>query len=145
MMRDVDKGLSCDRISGECRVWEVKKRNYMLRTLYKSKIHRATVTQAELNYEGSITIDAELMEAADILAGERLEVFNLNNGERFSTYAIEGERKSGIICVNGAAARLTQVDDKVIIVSYVLLNNEEAKDLKSKVIFVDEKNSLEKK
>ncbi len=117
----------------------------MLRTLYKSKIHRATVTQAELGYEGSITIDAELMEAADILPGERLEVFNLNNGERFSTYAIEGERKSGIICVNGAAARLTQVDDKVIIVSYVLLNNEEAKDLKSKVIFVDEKNSLEKK
>ncbi len=117
----------------------------MLRTLYKSKIHRATVTQAELNYEGSITIDAELMEAADILAGERLEVFNLNNGERFSTYAIEGERKSGIICVNGAAARLAQVGDKVIIISYVLLNDEEAKGLKSKVIFVDERNRLKKK
>ncbi len=117
----------------------------MLRTLYKSKIHRATVTQAELNYEGSITIDAELMEAADILAGERLEVFNLNNGERFSTYAIEGERKSGIICVNGAAARLAQVGDKVIIISYALLNDEEAKGLKSKVIFVDERNRLKKK
>jgi len=116
----------------------------MLRTLYKSKIHRATVTQAELDYEGSITIDAELMEAADILAGERLEVFNLNNGERFSTYAIEGERKSGIICVNGAAARLAQVGDKVIIISYVLLNDEEAKGLKSKVIFVDERNRLKK-
>ena len=116
----------------------------MLRTLYKSKIHRATVTQAELNYEGSITIDAELMEAADILAGERLEVFNLNNGERFSTYAIEGERKSGIICVNGAAARLAQVGDKVIIISYVLLNDKEAKGLKSKVIFVDEGNRLKK-
>lgn len=114
----------------------------MLRTLYKSKIHRATVTQAELNYEGSITIDAELMEAADILAGERLAVFNLNNGERFNTYAIEGERKSGIICVNGAAARLAQVGDKVIIISYVLLTDEEAKALKSKVIFVDEKNRL---
>ena len=116
----------------------------MLRTLYKSKIHRATVTQAELNYEGSITIDVELMEAADILAGERLEVFNLNNGKRFSTYAIEGERKSGIICVNGAAARLAQVGDKVIIVSYVLLNDEEVKGLKSKVIFVDERNRLKK-
>ncbi len=117
----------------------------MLRTLYKSKIHRATVTQAELNYEGSITVDVELMEAADILAGERLEVFNLNNGERFSTYAIEGARKSGIICVNGAAARLAQVGDKVIIISYVLLNDEEAKGRKSKVIFVDERNRLRKK
>lgn len=116
----------------------------MLRTLYKSKIHRATVTQTELNYEGSITIDAELMEAADILAGERLAVFNLNNGERFNTYAIEGERKSGIICLNGAAARLAQVGDKVIIISYVLLTDEEAKALKSKVIFVDEKNRLKK-
>ena len=117
----------------------------MLRTLYKSKIHRATVTQAELSYEGSMTIDAELMEAADILAGERLEVFNLNNGERFSTYAIEGTRKSGIICVNGAAARLAQVGDKVIIVSYVLLNDEEAKSLMPKVIFVDERNGIRKR
>ena len=117
----------------------------MLRTLYKSKIHRATVTQTELNYEGSITVDVELMEAADILAGERLEVFNLNNGERFSTYAIEGERKSGIICVNGAAARLAQVGDKVIIISYVLLSDEEVKGRKSKVIFVDERNRLKKK
>ncbi len=116
----------------------------MLRTLYKSKIHRATVTQAELNYEGSITIDAELIEAADILAGERLEVFNLNNGERFSTYAIEGERKTGIICVNGAAARLAQVGDKVIIISYFLLTDEEAKGLKSRVILVDERNRLRK-
>ncbi len=116
----------------------------MFRTLLKSKLHRATVTQAELNYEGSITIDVELMEAADILAGERLEVFNLSNGERFSTYAIEGERKSGIICLNGATARLAQVGDKVIIVSYVLLNDEEAKDLRSKVVFVDERNGIEK-
>lgn len=116
----------------------------MLRTLYKSKIHRATVTQVELNYEGSITIDAQLMEAADIVAGERLEIFNLNNGQRFSTYVIEGERKSGIISVNGAAARLAQVGDKVIIISYVLLDNEEVKDLKSRVIFVDERNRLKK-
>lgn len=116
----------------------------MFRTLYKSKIHRATVTEVELNYEGSITIDAQLMEAADIVAGERLEVFNLNNGERFSTYAIKGERKSGMICVNGAAARLAQVGDKVIIISYVLLDNEEVKGLKSRVIFVDERNRLKK-
>lgn len=117
----------------------------MLRTLYKSKIHRATVTQTELDYEGSITIDIELMKAADILAGEKLEVFNLNNGARFSTYAIEGERNSGIICVNGAAARLAQIGDKVIIISYVLLTDEEAKSLKPKVIFVDEKNRLRKR
>jgi len=116
----------------------------MLRTLYKSKIHRATVTQVELNYEGSITIDAELMEAADIVPAERLEVFNLNNGERFSTYAIKGERKSGIICVNGAAARLAQVGDKVIIISYVLLDDEEVKGSKSRVICVDERNRLKK-
>jgi len=117
----------------------------MFRTLYKSKIHRATITQTELDYEGSITIDIELMEAADILAGEKLEVFNLNNGARFSTYAIEGKRNSGIICVNGAAARLAQVGDKVIIISYVLLADKEAKNLKPKVIFVDEKNRLQKK
>jgi len=116
----------------------------MFRTLYKSKIHRATVTQTELDYEGSITIDIKLMEAADILAGEKLEVFNLNNGARFSTYAIEGERNSGTICVNGAAARLAQVGDKVIIISYVLLSEEEAKSLKPKVILVDEKNRLRK-
>jgi len=116
----------------------------MLRTLYKSKIHRATITQTELDYEGSITIDAKLMESADILAGEKLEVFNLNNGARFSTYAIEGKRNSGIICVNGAAARLAQVGDKVIIISYVLLTEEEVKSLKPKVIFVDEKNRLQK-
>jgi len=116
----------------------------MLRTLYKSKIHRATITQTELDYEGSITIDAKLMESADILAGEKLEVFNLNNGARFSTYAIEGKRNSGIICVNGAAARLAQVGDKVIIISYVLLTEEEVKSLKPKIIFVDDKNRLQK-
>lgn len=121
-----------------------EKEESMLRTVYKSKIHRATVTQAELDYEGSITIDGELMEAADILPGERLEVFNLNNGERFSTYAIKGERSSGTICVNGAAARLAEVGDKVIIISYVLVDEKEAKTLRPKVILLDEKNRLEK-
>lgn len=116
----------------------------MLRTVYKSKIHRATVTQTKLDYEGSITIDEELMEAADILPGERLEVFNLNNGERFSTYAIKGERSSGTICVNGAAARLAEIGDKVIIISYVLVDGKEAKTLRPKVILVNDKNRLEK-
>lgn len=120
-----------------------EKEESMLRTVYKSKIHRATVTQTKLDYEGSITIDGELMEAADILPGERLEVFNLNNGERFSTYAIKGERSSGTICVNGAAARLAEVGDKVIIISYVLVDEKEAKTLRPKVILVDDKNRLE--
>ena len=117
----------------------------MFRTMYKSKIHRATVTQTELDYEGSITVDARLMEAADILPGERLEVFDLNNGARFSTYAIEGERDSGTICINGAAARLSEVGDKVIIISYVLLTEEEARTLKPRLILVDERNKLQKK
>ena len=117
----------------------------MLRTMYKSKIHRATVTQTELDYEGSITIDARLMEAADILPGERLEVFNLNSGARFSTYAIEGKRDSGTICINGAAARLSEVGDKVIIISYVLLAEEEARTLKPRLILVDERNKLQKR
>ena len=117
----------------------------MFRVMYKSKIHRATVTQTELDYEGSITIDARLMEAADILPGERLEVFNLNNGARFSTYAIEGERDSGTICINGAAARLSEVGDKVIIISYVLLTEEEARTLKPRLILVDERNKLWKR
>ncbi len=116
----------------------------MLRTMYKSKIHRATVTQTELDYEGSITIDVKLMEAADILPGERLEVFNLNSGARFSTYAIEGKRDSGIICINGAAARLSEVGDKVIIISYVLLTEEETRALKPRLILVDERNKLQK-
>jgi len=117
----------------------------MFRVMYKSKIHRATVTQTELDYEGSITIDARLMEAADILPGERLEIFDLNNGARFSTYAIEGERDSGTICINGAAARLSEVGDKVIIISYVLLTEEEARTLKPRLILVDERNKLQKR
>lgn len=117
----------------------------MFRTMYKSKIHRATVTQTELDYEGSITIDVRLMEAADILPGERLEVFDLNNGARFNTYVIEGERDSGTICINGAAARLSEVGDKVIIISYVLLTEEEARTLKPRLILVDERNKLQKK
>lgn len=106
----------------------------------KSKIHRATVTDANLNYKGSITIDKKLMKLADILPNEKVQVVNNNNGERFETYAIEGEEGSGTICLNGAAARLCQVGDIVIIISYAIMDDEEAKSYEPKVIFVDEKN-----
>ena len=112
----------------------------MLREICKSKIHRATVTEVNLNYEGSLTIDEELMEAADILPFEKVYVFNVTNGARFETYAIPGQRGSGVICVNGAAARLAQVGDLVIIASFALLTDEELKTFKAKVVLVDTKN-----
>ncbi|MDD2751695.1 MAG: aspartate 1-decarboxylase [Candidatus Omnitrophica bacterium] len=114
----------------------------MLRTVLKSKIHRARVTEANLYYEGSITIDAVLMEAADILVGEKVEVLNLNNGHRLETYAIAGKKNSGIICLNGPAARGACPGDQVVIVSYVLAETEEAKKIKAKIISVDEKNNI---
>lgn len=110
--------------------------------MMKSKIHRATVTAANLNYVGSITIDSELLEAADILPQEKVQVVNNNNGARFETYVIAGERGSGIICVNGAAARLVQPGDIVIIISYGLFTDEEARKLQPKVILVDENNKI---
>jgi aspartate 1-decarboxylase len=114
----------------------------MWRIMMKSKIHRATVTAANLNYVGSITIDIELLEAADILPQEKVQVVNNNNGARFETYVIAGERGSGIICVNGAAARLVQPGDIVIIISYGLFTDEEARKLQPKVILVDENNKI---
>lgn len=101
----------------------------------KSKIHRVTVTEADLNYIGSITIDEDLMEAANIIENERVYIYNINNGERFDTYVIKGERGSGKICLNGAAARLVQKGDLVIIVSYATMDFEEAKNWKPTVIF----------
>ena len=112
----------------------------MLYTMFHGKIHRATVTQAELNYMGSITIDEDLMEAAGILPGERVQIVNNNNGARLETYTICGERGSGVICLNGAAARLVQVGDKVIIIAYCQMTEEEAKNFVPKVVMVDEKN-----
>lgn len=112
----------------------------MQRTLLKSKIHRATVTQADLEYEGSVTIDSELMRAGDILEHERIEVYNINNGERFCTYAIPGPSGSGVICINGAAAHLAKPGHLVIIATYVVLNEAELPGFKPKVILVDEKN-----
>lgn len=114
----------------------------MFRTMFKSKIHRATVTEANLNYVGSITIDSKLMEAADIFPHEKVQIVNNYNGARFETYVIEGAPDSGVICLNGAAARLVQPGDTVIIISYALVDNKEARDFKPTAIFVDEKNKI---
>lgn len=103
----------------------------------KSKIHRARITQANLNYVGSITIDEALMEAANMIEGEKVQVLDIDNGERLETYIIKGERGSGCICLNGAAARKVQVGDLVIIVSYALMDFEQAKEFKPWVIFPD--------
>lgn len=114
----------------------------MFRTLLKSKIHRACVTEANLYYEGSITIDEKLMQAADIIEGEKVEVFNLNNGLRLETYAIKGKRDSGVICLNGPAARGACPGDEVVIISYVIADDKDAKGIKPKVINVDGKNRI---
>ena len=114
----------------------------MLRTMLKSKIHRATVTDANLYYEGSITIDAKLIAAADILEYEKVEVLNLNNGQRIETYVIKGKSGSGVVCLNGPAARGACPGDQVIIVSYVSLAEEVAKKIKPKVIKVDAGNQI---
>ena len=116
----------------------------MVRTMFKSKIHRATVTEANLNYMGSITIDETLMEAADILPNEQVHVVNNNNGARFETYVIKGPRDSGVICLNGAAARLAQPDDVIIIITYAQMDNEEAQNWSAKSVFVDEQNKITK-
>jgi len=113
--------------------------------MFKSKIHRATVTDANLAYEGSITIDKTLIDAADILPYELVHVYNLTNGERFSTYVIEGKAGSGEICINGAAARKARKGDMVIIASYVQIDNREIADLKPINIMVDSKNQQIKK
>ncbi|MCS6935621.1 MAG: aspartate 1-decarboxylase [Chitinophagales bacterium] len=114
----------------------------MLITVYKSKIHRATVTQADLNYIGSITIDENLMEAANIYEHERVQVVNINNGERLETYVIKGERGSGIICLNGPAARRVSVGDIVIIISYCQLTPEEYKHHRPVTVHVNSSNQI---
>lgn len=114
----------------------------MFLNMFKGKIHRATVTEANLNYVGSITIDKTLMDAAGILAGERVQIVNNNNGARLETYVIEGERDSGVICLNGAAARYVHPGDSVIIIAYCWLDSEEVKTFKPKVVFVDKHNRV---
>lgn len=114
----------------------------MFVTLFKSKIHRVKVTQAELNYVGSITIDQDLMEAAGMMEHEQVHIVNNNNGERLVTYVIKGERGTGIICLNGAAARKAEVGDIIIIISYGLMTLDEAKNHTPKIVFTDDNNRL---
>ena len=114
----------------------------MFINMFKSKIHRAIVTEADLNYVGSITIDEDLMEAANIIPNEKVQVVNNNNGARLETYAIKGPRGSGAICLNGAAARLVQPGDTVIIITYALMDKKEAQDHKPVVVLVDDKNKI---
>jgi len=113
-----------------------------MRTMLKGKIHRARVTQVDVDYEGSITIDRSLMEASDILPYEQVEVLNINNGARFSTYAIEAESNSGTICINGAAARLAAKGDIIIILSYCHLPDDEAINVIPRMVYVDENNRI---
>jgi len=110
--------------------------------MFKSKIHRATVTEANLNYVGSITIAKDLLDAAGILPGERVQIVNNNNGARLETYTIEGEIGTGVVCLNGAAARLVQPGDTVIIIAYCWLSQEEAKTMKPSVVFVNDDNEI---
>ena len=117
----------------------------MQRTMCKGKIHRATVTQANLNYIGSITIDQDLLDAANIYPYEKVQVVNINNGSRLETYTIAGARGSGVICLNGAAARLTAEGDIVIIISYGQFEEQEIRSLVPQIVFVDEQNRLTEK
>ena len=117
----------------------------MLRSILKSKIHRATVTEANLRYEGSITIDEELLKAADILSWEKVHVVNLNNGSRIETYCLPGKAGSGIVCMNGGAARWAQVGDTVIVIAYGLAEDREARVTKPKIVFVDQANRIREK
>ena len=112
--------------------------------MLKAKIHRATVTQAELDYVGSITVDMDQLEQAGILEYEKVQIVDVNNGSRFETYTIAGERGSGVMCLNGAAARMVQTGDKIILMAYAQVTPEEASELRPTVLFVDEKNKVTK-
>ena len=114
----------------------------MQRVMLRAKLHRVTVTQADLHYEGSCGIDQDLLDAADILVGEKIELYNVNNGERFETYAISGQRGSGEISLNGAAARKAHLGDLLIICTFAPMTKEQIKDYVPKIVFVDEKNKI---
>lgn len=114
----------------------------MLIQILKSKIHRVKITQADLNYIGSVTIDETLMEAANLIEGERVQIVNINNGERLETYVIKGKRNSGTICLNGPAARRAAVNDVIIIISYALMDFEHAKNFKPSLVFPNEQTNL---
>lgn len=117
----------------------------MLRSIYKSKIQKATITHTKMEYEGSIGIDASLMKAADILPNERVQVLNLDTGARFETYVIKEEAGSGIICLYGPAAHLGKVGQRVFIISYCLVDDKELREIKPKIIYLDEQNRIKKK
>ena len=117
----------------------------MERIMLKSKLHRATITESCLDYEGSIAIDEKLMEASDFLPYEKVDIYNVSNGERFSTYVIKGERGSGVICLNGAAARKGSRGDLIIIASYVNVEDREARNWKARCVFLDEGNRIKTK
>ena len=134
-----DDNLECWRLA----FLEVGRHN-MQRFMLKSKLHRATVTDANLHYEGSITIDKRLLNAADIVPYERVDIYNVSNGERFSTYVIEGEQDSGVICLNGAAAWKASKGDIVIVASYAMLDEPTPKKWRPKCIFLDDKNRVKK-
>jgi aspartate 1-decarboxylase len=110
--------------------------------LLKSKIHRATVTQADLNYVGSITMDENIMVAADMFENEKVQILNINNGERFETYVIKGAKNSGVICLNGPAARKVQVGDEIIVISYAMMDKKEALSYTPIVVFPDQNNKI---
>lgn len=114
----------------------------MIRTMFKSKIHRATVTQADLHYVGSVTVDLDLLEAADILPGELVHIVDIDNGARLETYTIAGERGSGVVGINGAAARLVHPGDLVILIAYAQLEDAEAREFEPRVVFVDANNAI---
>lgn len=114
----------------------------MQRIMFKSKIHRATITQAELHYEGSLTIDLDLMDAADLLPYEKVAIVNINNGERLETYVIPGDRGSKTICMNGAAARKGVIGDRIIIISYATMSQEEAREYSPTIVLVNEHNEI---
>ena len=117
----------------------------MQRLMLKSKLHRAVVTDADLHYEGSITIDTDLMDAANLLSYEQVDIYNVSNGERFSTYVINGPRGSGVICLNGAAARRASRNDLIIIASYVQVDEDSIKGWKPKCVLLRDKNKIKKK
>ncbi len=114
----------------------------MLRTMLKSKIHRATVTHADLDYVGSVTVDADLLDAADLLPGEQVAIVDITNGARLETYVIPGERGSGVLGINGAAAHLMHPGDLVILISYAAMDDREAREFRPRIVFVDERNRV---
>ncbi len=114
----------------------------MLRTMLKSKIHRATVTGADLDYVGSVTVDADLLDAADLLPGEQVAIVDITNGARLETYVIPGERGSGVLGINGAAAHLVHPGDLVILISYAAMDDREAREFRPRIVFVDERNRV---